>query len=85
MISKCEGLSYSYAKILDDSMCWFCYAPLDLTKMAVNWSRFTLHARSSGQKYFRPRTFFAFILGCVFFPMGWLRYQIDSQRINLRS
>lgn len=82
-IQKCEGLSYSYAKMLDDNIRWFSYAPLNLVKIAINWSRFTMLAQSSGQKIFRPKTFFALVLGCVLFPIGWVRCQIDSRRVNL--
>lgn len=83
MINKCEGLSYSYAKMLDDNIRWFFYAPTSLTKMAINWSRFTLHARLTGQQYFHPKAFFSRLLGCMLFPIGWIRYQIDTRRANL--
>lgn len=84
VLQKCEGLSYSYAKMLDDNMQWFCYAPFAFIKMAINWSRFTIHARSSGQKYFHPKTFFALVFGRAFLPFGWLRYQIDNRRLSPR-
>lgn len=81
--SSAMGMAIWHAGILNDEIEWFWHAPLKFFKSAVHYVRFSQLAGPGAWKEQRTvRTVAARFLTWLAWPVGWLVYVLDRQRIR---